>query len=295
MNGILIVNKPAGWTSFDVVAKVRRLTGIRRVGHSGTLDPLATGVLVICLGQAVRITEYIVGHAKAYRATITLGVETDTYDAHGQVVATQPVEVSEAELRDALKAFTGVIQQVPPMYSAIKRAGQQLYKLARQGVEVERAPRTVTIHSIDLIAFAPPNLTIDVRCSSGTYIRSLAHDLGAKLGCGAHLSALTRTAVGRFELAQAVSIETLEQAAAVGSLVDWLRPIDLALTELASVTLSESDAARVRHGMAVPATGITTYTGSLVRVYNPSGELIGLMKHDRERNELRPEKVFNPN
>jgi len=281
MNGILIVNKPAGWTSFDVVAKVRRLTGIRRVGHSGTLDPLATGVLVICLGQAVRITEYIVGHAKAYRATITLGVETDTYDAHGQVVATQPVEVSEAELRDALKAFTGVIQQVPPMYSAIKRAGQQLYKLARQGVEVERAPRTVTIHSIDLIAFAPPNLTIDVRCSSGTYIRSLAHDLGAKLGCGAHLSALTRTAVGRFDLAQAV--------------VDWLRPIDLALTELASVTLSESDAARVRHGMAVPATGITTYTGSLVRVYNPSGELIGLMKHDRERNELRPEKVFNPN
>jgi len=164
MNGILIVNKPAGWTSFDVVAKVRRLAKARSVGHAGTLDPMATGVLVICLGQAVRMVEYLIGRDKAYRATLLLGVETDTYDAAGRVIATRPVEVSEAALREALHSFVGSIGQIPPMYSAIKHEGKKLYKLARQGVEVERAPRKVRVYSLNLIGFDPPSLTVDVHC-----------------------------------------------------------------------------------------------------------------------------------
>ena len=313
MNGILIVNKPAGWTSFDVVAKVRRLTKARRVGHAGTLDPMATGVLVICLGHAVRMVEYLIGHDKAYRATLLLGVETDTYDAGGQVIATRPVEVSETALREALLSFVGNIEQIPPMYSAIKHEGKKLYKLARQGIEVERAPRKVTLHSLNLIAFDPPRLTVDVRCSSGTYIRSLAHDLGAQLGCGAHLAALTRTAVGDFGLSQAATIEELEAAAANGAWAHLLRPIDAAVQDLPAYALSEAETRRARHGMPISLGGDSrapsergaqdgrrlsapggpaSLADDLVRVYDPSGQMIGLMKYDRALNELRPEKIF---
>jgi tRNA pseudouridine55 synthase len=296
MNGILILNKPGGWTSFDVVAKVRRLTGVRRVGHTGTLDPMATGVLVICLGQATRVSEYMVGYDKTYRAMIELGVETDTYDAQGEVTARSPVGVSEAALREALKTFTGDIRQIPPMFSAIKHEGKKLYNLARKGVEVEREARAVKIYSIEVIAFKSPILTIEVRCSSGTYIRSLAHDLGSALGCGAHLSALTRTAVGPFSLSQAATIETLEAVAASGTWTAWLLPTDVALKSFPAVTLSEDEKTRARHGMSVtPATGTASRAShtDLVRAYDPAGQMIGLMRYNRERDELRPEKIFN--
>ena len=307
MNGILIVNKPAGWTSFDVVAKVRRLTKARRVGHAGTLDPMATGGLVICLGHAARMVEYLIGHDKAYRATLLLGVETDTYDAGGQVIATRPVEVSETALREALLSFVGSIEQIPPMYSAIKHEGKKLYQLARQGVEVERAPRKVMLHSLNLIAFDPPRLTVDVRCSSGTYIRSLAHDLGAKLGYGAHLAALTRTAGGGFGLSQAATMEELEAAAENRSWAHLLRPIDAAVQDLPAYALSEAEAGRARHGMSISLGGDSrapsqrgaedsrrlsapggpaSLADDLVRVYDPSGQMIGLMKYDRAQNEL---------
>ena len=164
MDGILVLDKPAGWTSHDVVARVRRLTQEQRAGHAGTLDPMATGVLVMCLGQATRVIEYMASHAKAYRAVIRLGIETDTYDAEGQVVASRPVEVSEAALRASLATFAGDIHQVPPMFSALKRDGRKLYDLARRGIQVERQARPVTIYSLDLVDFDPPSATIDVRC-----------------------------------------------------------------------------------------------------------------------------------
>lgn len=300
MNGILILNKPSGWTSFDVVAKVRRLTQVQRVGHTGTLDPLATGVLVICLGHATRLIEYMIGHDKSYRATIRLGVETDTYDATGQITDAHPVDVSEPELRETLKTFAGDIGQVPPMYSAVKRGGKKLYDLARKGVEVAREPRAVTIYSIDLLAFEPPDVTIDVRCSSGTYIRSLAHDLGRALGCGAHLSALMRTAVGDFDLSRTVSVEALEAAAVNGTWTSLLHPVDVALKDLPMIALNEDESARARHGRVVggdsgrrlSASGNASCNTDLVRAYDPAGQMIGLMKLDRERNELRPEKIF---
>ncbi len=190
-DGILIIDKPSGLTSHDVVNRVRRATKIRQVGHAGTLDPMATGVLVVCLGQATRVSEYLLGHDKAYRATIRLGIETNTYDADGEIVATHDVNVDRAEVERALAQFVGEIQQVPPMYSAIKRDGQKLYELARQGIEIERAARSVIIHSIELRDYQAPDATIDVRCSAGTYIRSIAHDLGAALGTGGHLIDLT--------------------------------------------------------------------------------------------------------
>jgi len=290
MDGILVLDKPRGWTSHDVVARVRQLTQIKRVGHTGTLDPLATGVLIVCLGQATRVVEYMVGHDKRYTATVRLGIETDSYDAQGQVVARRPVDVTESALRESLKAFVGDLRQVPPMFSAIKQAGVKLYDLARKGIEVEREPRNMTIHSIDLIGFDPPDATIDVRCSAGTYIRSLAHDLGRRLGCGAHLSMLTRTAAGDFTLAQAVSLEAFEAAAADGSWTTLLRPLGAALSSFPAITLSEDDAARARHGMTVSAGDILA--NDLVRAYDPSGRIVGVMRFDPARNELRPHKIL---
>ncbi len=299
MDGILVLDKPGGWTSHDVVARVRRLTRIKRVGHTGTLDPMATGVLVVCLGQATRIIEYLVGHDKQYRATIRLGIETDTYDAQGRVIAEKPVAVNESALRKSLEALVGDIEQVPPMFSAIKRGGQKLVDLARKGVEVEREPRQVVIHSINLLRFDPPDATIDVRCSAGTYIRSLAHDLGRALGCGAHLSALTRTAVGNFTLPQAVPLAAFETAVGSGSWATLLRPLDAALAGFPSITLSESDAARARHGLVlslvlseVEAVVEGTVEADLVRVYDPSGRIVGLMRFDATRNELKPHKIL---
>jgi tRNA pseudouridine55 synthase len=300
MDGILVIDKPAGWTSHDVVARVRRLTRARRVGHTGTLDPLATGVLVICIGRATRVVEYMVGHDKRYRATIRLGVETDTYDVEGRVTAQHPVGVSEVSLRSTLQGLTGDIRQVPPMYSALKRDGKKLVDLARRGVEVEREPRRVTVYAIDVLSFDPPDATIDVHCSAGTYIRSLAHDAGRALGCGAILSALTRTAAGDFTLEQAVSLERFEAAVEEGSWPSFLRPLDAGLAAFPAVTLGEEDARRARHGMSIPETRARASLAPLhasadvFRVYDPAGRIVGLMRWDAQRSELRPEKILTP-
>jgi len=180
ISGILNLDKPAGMTSHDVVVHVRRLLGVRKVGHAGTLDPMATGVLLICLGQATRVAEYLMRSDKVYRAEIRLGVATDTHDAEGKVIKTTQVTVGEGEVREALASFVGQIEQVPPMYSALKRQGVPLYKLARRGIVVERKPRTVKIHQIKLLDWSPPLVTIEVTCSPGTYIRALARDLGLR-------------------------------------------------------------------------------------------------------------------
>jgi len=292
MDGILVVNKPQGWTSHDVVGRIRRLTHQKRVGHAGTLDPMATGVLLVCLGRATRVAEYLMESDKTYRAVVRLGVETDTYDAEGQVVATHPVNVDESDLRAALAHFVGAIDQVPPMYSALKREGKPLYRLARQGIEVERKPRRITIYDITLRAWQPPDATIDVRCSSGTYIRSLAHDIGAAAcgACGAHLVSLTRLASGSFSIDDAVTLEDLE---GLQDLRGLLHPLDAALQDLPILALDSDQARRVVLGQAIPLSGAKAPAGSsLCRAHDASGALLAIMAFDAAAQAWRPKKVL---
>jgi tRNA pseudouridine55 synthase len=288
-DGLLILDKPAGITSHDVVNRVRRATRIRQVGHAGTLDPLATGVLVICLGRATRLSEYLLGHDKAYRATIRLGVETTTYDADGEVVATHAVNVERVAIEQSLQSLVGAIQQVPPMYSALKRDGQKLYDLARQGIEVEREARSVVIHSIELCSYQAPDATIDVRCSAGTYIRSIAHDLGATLGTGAHLTALTRTAAGPFTIDQAIPLDTFEAAARAEQWHAHLRPMDEALSDWPLVVLTEPDRSRARNGAPIFSLKLA---GPRCRAHDEQGQLIALLVFDQKKQWWRAEKVL---
>ena len=260
LHGLLIVDKagydPAQpdarlWTSHDVVARVRRLSGQRRIGHTGTLDPLASGLLVLCLGQATRLVEYYQGHDKRYEAVVTLGSATDTYDAVGETVAEAPVPtLSDDQVEAALANFRGDIAQKPPIYSALKQEGEALYAKARRGEEVVVQARPVTIHQLNLVARTPTTLTLDVTCSAGTYIRSLAHDLGEALGTVAHLAALRRSAAGSFTLADAHTIPMIEAAAEAGTLHELLLPLGVKLG-LPTMTLDEATALRLNHGQRV--------------------------------------------
>jgi tRNA pseudouridine55 synthase len=221
MEGIIIVNKPQGWTSFDVVAKIRNLSRVKKVGHSGTLDPMATGVLPIFLGKATKSVQQFMGGDKGYIAQMTLGIRTDTLDAEGKETQVRSAECGMLDVETALKKFVGEIEQVPPMHSAVKVKGKRLYKLARKGVTVKREPRRVTIHKIKLINFESgdnPKATFEVLCSKGTYIRQLVSDMGDELGCGAHLSKLMRTYAHPFHITQAVKMETIITLAKIGKL-----------------------------------------------------------------------------
>jgi tRNA pseudouridine55 synthase len=290
ISGILNIDKPAGMTSHDVVARVRRMSGQRRVGHAGTLDPSATGVLVVCLGQATRVAEYLMASDKVYRAQIRLGVSTDTHDAEGEVTATAEVNLREEEVRRALASFIGSIQQVPPMYSALKRDGVPLYKLARQGITVEREPRSVQIHHIELLDWTPPLVTILVECSPGTYIRALARDLGRKLGCGAHLQSLIRLASGHFTLEKAVSLNELAEAFAQGSWREFIHPMDEALLDFEPMIVDAQTEKRIRLGQQIEA--ICRGRGELCRAYSQEGELIAILRHDLQTGLWQPKKVF---
>ncbi len=290
MNGIFNVDKPAGMTSHDVVAVVRKISGESRVGHAGTLDPMATGVLLICIGQATRVVEYLTDHDKKYRARIRLGVETDTYDATGTVLSEQEVSLSADQVQEALRGLTGKISQQPPAYSAIKQKGVPLYKLARQGIDVETEPRDVEIFSITLTGWDPPYLDIDVHCSKGTYIRSLAHDLGVKLGVGAHLAALTRTASGQFTLENAVSLDRLRDAFANQFAEQFLNPIDEALLQFEAIVVEPGIVKRIQQGNSLVCEH--AYSTPLLRVYSTRGELIALMEPSGEPDTWKPRKVF---
>ncbi|MBI2975522.1 MAG: tRNA pseudouridine(55) synthase TruB, partial [Chloroflexi bacterium] len=226
MNGLLIVDKPSGPTSHDVVYKVRKWSNERRIGHAGTLDPMATGVLVLCMGPATRLAEYLLNGDKRYRAVVRLGQTTDTYDAQGRVLDSRPVDCTPEQIESALAAFRGAIEQTPPAFSAIQVNGQRAYDLARRGQAPDLKPRAITIHSLTLVGWSAPDATLEVACSAGTYIRSLAHDLGQALGCGAHLVALRRTAAGQFSVHQAVALDRLRQAFATGDWRRYLRPMD---------------------------------------------------------------------
>lgn len=211
LDGVLLVDKPADHTSHDVIARLRGKLKMKRIGHAGTLDPMATGVLVVLVGKATRASQYLMSVDKEYSGTIKLGQVTNTQDAEGEILETRPVPpLGEAELRAAMQGFVGDQYQTPPMYSAIKIDGVPLYKMARKGEEVEREPRFIRIASFDLTRFAIPELDFVLRCSKGTYVRTVAHDLGAKLGCGAHLSALRRTATGKFNITQCLTLDQIQ-------------------------------------------------------------------------------------
>ncbi len=247
MHGILVIDKPGGLTSHDVVRRVRRLLGTRRVGHTGTLDPLATGVLPVAVGEGTRLVQFLLEGDKEYRATLRLGVSTDTQDAEGEVVRTRPVPVlEETVIRRAADRLTGPIMQVPPMYSALKKDGVPLHRLARQGIVVERSPREVTVHHLTLLRVAPPEIDIEVSCTKGTYVRTLVHDLGEMLDCGAHLTALRRIRSGPFGEADCVSLEELEGADQRS--IPLLGPRQ-ALPHLVPLEISSAAAVRLSHGI----------------------------------------------
>lgn len=296
--GILNLDKPFGKTSHDVVERVRALTGVRRVGHAGTLDPLATGVLVVCVGrQATRVAQYLMEEPKTYRTDAELGVVTDTLDAEGAIVATSPVDVDRDEVESTLDRFRGVMQQTPPMYSALKHQGKPLYKLARQGIEVERQPREVEVYRLTLVAWKRLGhrawCTLEIECSPGTYVRSLVHDLGQELGCGAHVRSLTRLASGGFHLEDALGLDEFSEAAEVGRWVELLSPVDGALAHrFPAVHLDAHQARRLCSGQPVSGPDAPLGTCSLARVYGPHGRFLALAAYSVEDAVWRPRKVF---
>lgn len=294
ISGALVVDKPVGMTSHDVVQAIRNGTNLRRAGHTGTLDPRASGVLVILVGPAVRLSEYVSASDKRYQAIIRLGGSTDTFDAEGMVTPTKdPITITEAQFEEALKTFVGEIEQTPPPYSAVKVQGRKAYEMAREGEEVELAPRKITVHHLEVLEWTPPEVVIDVHCSSGTYVRSLANDLGVMLGCGAYLVGLRRTKSGRFSLRDAVPLRKLQEAFAAGNWYQYLIPAAEALGDWPAVELNPDEVEGVRHGHRVKVVGEPTETK--VRGVSTQGELVALMEltinADGSR-EWQPKKVF---
>lgn len=289
ISGVLVVDKPIGLTSHDVVQIIRKGTNIRRAGHTGTLDPRASGVLVVLVGPAVRLSEYVSASDKRYQAVIRLGSTTDTYDAEGQVTSSSPVNITEEQFDAELKSFIGEIEQTPPPYSAIKIKGKKAYELAREGEEVELLPRKIQVYNLELLEWAPPEAVIDVYCSSGTYVRSLAYDLGEKLGCGAHLVGLRRTKSGRFTLRDAVPLRKLREAFEAGNWYQYLIPAAEALSDWHAIELTHEQVESVRHGHRVPG---NPGEGQWARGISEAGELIALLEFDEAANEWQPRKVF---
>jgi len=290
ISGVLVVDKPVGLTSHDVVQVVRKGTNIRRAGHTGTLDPRASGVLVVLIGPAVRLSEYVSASDKRYQAILRLGSTTDTYDSEGKVTSSRPVDnITEEQFEAALEKFVGKIEQVPPPYSAVKVKGRKAYEMARQGEEVDLSPRIITVYSLELLEWAPPEAVIDVYCSSGTYVRSLAYDLGELLGCGAHLVGLRRTKSGRFTLRDAVPLRKLKDAFEDGNWYQYLIPAAEALSDWPAVELSEEEIDAIRHGHRIPA---PPESPTQARGISSMGELIALMEYLPETSEWQPRKVF---
>lgn len=294
ISGVLVVDKPVGMTSHDVVQAVRTGTGLRRAGHTGTLDPRASGVLVILVGPAVRLSEFVSASDKRYQAIIRLGSSTDTFDAEGKLtVSSVPVTVTEAQFEQALEKFVGEIEQIPPPYSAVKVRGRKAYEMAREGEEVDLAPRKITVHHLEVLEWAPPEVVIDVHCSSGTYVRSLANDLGITLGCGAYLVGLRRTKSGRFSLREATPLRKLQEAFQAGNWYQYLIPAAEALAEWPAIELSPDAVETVRHGHRVHAAADAA--PGMVRGVSTQGELVALMQLvEGETGELewQPKKVF---
>ena len=272
-DGVLLLDKPPGYSSTQALARAKRLLAARKAGHTGTLDPFATGLLPLVFGEATKFSRFLIDARKSYRATLELGVETATGDTEGAVTATRTVSVDTATIDDVLRKFTGFSDQTPPMHSAVRIAGKRLYELARQGVEVERAARRIEIEALERVSYAGDELVVDVTCSKGTYIRTLAIDIGNALGCGAHLTGLRRTAVGRFTLDEACDLARLEADGVEGARAR-LRPLEVLVEGLARRAAAADEALRFTQGQGLAHPG--ALPGDEVAVYGPGGDFLGV-------------------
>ncbi|MBR5406206.1 MAG: tRNA pseudouridine(55) synthase TruB [Lachnospiraceae bacterium] len=297
MNGIINIYKEPGFTSFDVVAKLRGICHQKKIGHTGTLDPDATGVLPVCLGNATRVCDLLTDKTKEYETVLLFGIVTDTQDISGKVLEEHYVNLTDEDVISCVKEFTGDIMQIPPMYSAIKVDGKKLYELARQGKEVERKPRPVTIHSIDIVDISLPRVTMRISCSKGTYIRTLCHDIGNRLGCGGTMESLVRTRSGDFTLDTAVTLSKVQEWADAGELEHHIIPVDEIFKDCGSVILKESADKLLKNGNAFRKSDIAKVTKGAVymdrfRVYNHSGNFTALYDLDPGRGIYKVFKMF---
>jgi tRNA pseudouridine55 synthase len=295
--GYLNINKPQDWTSTDVVRKLKGITRSKKIGHGGTLDPLATGVLPICVGAATRFADTVLLGTKSYRVTMELGSSTNTYDSTGEKTAEADwLGVTREDVVESLEAFRGKFDQVPPMFSALHHNGQRLYKLARKGIEVERPARPVEVMSLELVEFNAPEVILQVECGHGFYARTLVHDIGEKLGTHAHLSGLVRTHAGVFKLEDTVTIEQVSEAAENGDWRTVVMPIDTTLQHLCETTLNPMFVEMVKHGRQLSVDDVGNpgdyESGDRVRAYTPEGDLLAILIFEPEKLGWRPEKVL---
>ena len=295
IDGVLNINKPNGMTSMEVVRHIKRASRQKRVGHGGTLDPFAIGVIPVCLGQATRMMEYLIDGTRVYRAVVELGIETDTYDIEGTVTSKQDASgVTLADVELALEGFKGDIKQVPPMYSALKRNGKRLYELARAGIEVEREARDVEVHSIVLRNWSNPNFEIDVNCGRGFYMRSLAYDIGKILGCGGRLTSLARLRAGTFAIEDAVDLSEAERCFYDGGWENMVTSLDAVVTHMKTAIVGERIEEMLRRGRSLPP-GLRiplAQHGEQCRVYGTNGSFIAIMSFDASSGRWKPERVF---
>lgn len=287
MNGIIVIDKPKGRTSHDMVYFIRRMTGIKKVGHTGTLDPDATGVLPLCIGNGTKVSDMLLESDKCYRAELILGMTTDTQDLSGNVLEEKEVNLREEEIIKAAESFVGEIEQIPPMYSAIKQDGKKLYELARKGIEVERKPRRVTVNEITIVKIDKNTVTIDVDCSKGTYIRTLCSDIGEKLGCGGCMGNLRRTKAGMFKIDESHTVEEIEKLKENGKLGDIILPVDSVFMKYPKIQLNEKQVKSVTNGIRMTYKGVE---GQTYRVYDNNNEFLCISKI--EDGKLRLVKSF---
>ena len=296
INGILNVYKEAGYTSHDVVAKLRGICGQKKIGHTGTLDPDAVGVLPVCLGNATRLCDMLTDKSKEYEAVLLLGKVTDTQDISGKVLEEHPVLLEEEQAVEAVLSFLGSYEQIPPMYSALKVNGKKLYELARAGKEIERSGRTVEIHRIDILSVALPEITFRAACSKGTYIRTLCHDIGRKLGCGGTMKSLKRTRVGTFAIDDALTLGELEKLAAEGRLEEYVIPADAMFPELPCLTIRDSFRRLLENGNSFYSNQVReeleAVDGIRVKVYDTEGRFYGIYAFSDEKGRYQPVKMF---
>ena len=297
LDGIVLLDKPMGLGSTPALQRVRRLLCAAKAGHAGTLDPMATGVLLVCLGQATRVAEYLMGGRKRYRAGVVLGSTTDTYDAEGELTSSGGrTDFRQAEIEAALAGLLGPIEQVPPIYSALKQEGEPLHRRARRGEPVEVRPRPVEIDEIRLSSWEPPGLILEITCSPGTYVRSLAHDLGQRLGSGAYLGSLVRLASGRFTLEDATSLERLEEAFQYGQEEQFLLPMDEALLEWPAIVVDSGEKQRLVQGQPISGGVIAgsggRETAGWARAYSSDGDFLAIVAYDQGAGRWQPKKVF---
>ncbi len=287
IDGVFLLDKPLGFSSNQALKKIQWLFNAKKAGHTGTLDPMATGLLPICLGEATKFSHRLLDAHKSYIATIQLGITTSTGDQEGEVISEKEVVLNEAQLKDTLKKFIGDTTQIPPMYSALKFEGRPLYEYAREGIEIERKSRQIKIFDIKLINIEESIITIEVLCSKGTYIRTLAEDIGQTMGCGAHLKGLERTQTGNFQLSKALSIEALE-AMPMASREKALMPIDVLLEELSSIKLNMAELDAIKKGQSID---FNSKNDKEVRLYSPSGQFVGVGQPDL-KGRLFPKRLI---